>query len=308
MPPGQHRHRVGADLVGHVAVGGHTVGAHHHRVHAPLLHHVAGHVVGDERHRHLLLAQLPCGEPGALEEGPGLVHEHLFDGLARLLHGAQHPQRGAVTRGGQGTGVAVGEDAPGPLQQPGAQAAEPPVGGDVFLVHVEGRLLQAALQSLQAAVPVDLIDPPHPRQRPVEVHRGGTGVLQGAEDPLHDRVEALSGLDAARPQGDPHGRGDTDGGGAPHDHGADGLGHLPIVAANPVLLPAGQPPLVDEDHLPAPPFDGSYGHVRPEPPFRSGSGPPSLRESASFGFATLRSGRTGIVVQGVRWSFEQTPI
>ena len=46
VAPSQDGHRVGADLIGDIAVGGNPVAADHHRIDTPLLHQVADHVVG----------------------------------------------------------------------------------------------------------------------------------------------------------------------------------------------------------------------------------------------------------------------
>ena len=107
---GQHRHRVGADLVGHIAVCGDAIGADHHRVDLTLLEEISGHVVGDERAGDALLLQLPGGQPGALQERTGLVGEHVNRRVA-LEHRADDAERRAVTGRRQSPGVAVGEDA-----------------------------------------------------------------------------------------------------------------------------------------------------------------------------------------------------
>ncbi len=108
---GQHRHRVGADLVGGVAVGGDAVGADDDAVDLPLAHQVAGHVVADQRDRDVrrccssqAVSRAPCSK-GRVSSARTA---HL---LARLDRRADHPEGGAVAGGGQGPGVAVGEDA-----------------------------------------------------------------------------------------------------------------------------------------------------------------------------------------------------
>ena len=81
----QHRHRVGADLVGRVAVGGDAVGSHHHVGHQVAAQEVPGHVVGDQLGRDALVQQFPGRQPRALQKGPGLVDEdvHVGDGARR---------------------------------------------------------------------------------------------------------------------------------------------------------------------------------------------------------------------------------
>ena len=66
MIVGQHRHAVGADLIGKVPVGRHPVAAQEHQVDLPLGHQAGGHVVGDEGGGDAVLHQLPGGEPGPL--------------------------------------------------------------------------------------------------------------------------------------------------------------------------------------------------------------------------------------------------
>ena len=85
--PGQDGHAVGADLVGGVAVGRDAV-----RPDNDLLHHARAHeeragVVAGHRHRDAVLVQLLGRQPGALQERPGLVGDHLD--LLALLHGAR---------------------------------------------------------------------------------------------------------------------------------------------------------------------------------------------------------------------------
>ena len=55
------------------------------------------------------LEQLPGGQAGALEEGSRLVGEDV-DCLPALDGGADDAEGGAVAGGGEGAGVAVGED------------------------------------------------------------------------------------------------------------------------------------------------------------------------------------------------------
>ena len=71
---GQDGHPGGADLIGGVPVGGHPVAAHEAGVDLPLLHDQACHIVADEGAVHPRPLELVGGEPGSLEEGPGLVH------------------------------------------------------------------------------------------------------------------------------------------------------------------------------------------------------------------------------------------
>ena len=70
---GQDGHRVGADLVGHVAVGGNAVSADDDGSDLALLHHRSRHVVGDDGRGNAVFHQFPGGQARALQEGTRLV-------------------------------------------------------------------------------------------------------------------------------------------------------------------------------------------------------------------------------------------
>ena len=85
----------------------------------------------------VVLDQLPRGEARALVEGPGLVGEDVdlftaFDG------GADNAEGGAVAAGGEGSGVAVGEDGTLLWQELCAEGPELAQVGDVFIVEALG--------------------------------------------------------------------------------------------------------------------------------------------------------------------------
>ncbi len=136
---GQHGQRVRADLVGHVAVGRHPVGADHDQVDVARGHERAGHHVGHQGGGDAEPVELPGGEAGPLEHGPGLVDPHPR-ALAGLGGGPDDPEGRAVPDAGQRPGVAVGQDlgavgheqrrrgarAPGCRPRPVPPAAPPP--------------------------------------------------------------------------------------------------------------------------------------------------------------------------------------
>ena len=107
---GQNSDRIGADLVGHVAVGGDAVCAHDHGLDAALTHEAGGHVVAEDGGGNAVGHQLPGGEARALQEGTGFVGEDV-NLLAALDGSADHAQGCPVAAGGEGSGVAVGEHA-----------------------------------------------------------------------------------------------------------------------------------------------------------------------------------------------------
>src|SRR6185369_11972004 len=72
---GQDGQAVGADLVGHVALGGDAVRAHDDHLDLARLHQRGGRAVGDEGVGDLGVLQLEGRQTGALQVGPGLVGE-----------------------------------------------------------------------------------------------------------------------------------------------------------------------------------------------------------------------------------------
>ncbi len=100
---------VGADLVGDVTVGGDAVGSDDDGLNAALVHEGGGHVVAEDGGGDVVLHELPCGEAGALKEGTGLVGEDV-DLVAVLDGGTDDAEGSAVAAGGEGAGVAVGEN------------------------------------------------------------------------------------------------------------------------------------------------------------------------------------------------------
>ncbi len=90
--------------------------------------------------------QLPGGEARALEKRPGFVGEDV-NVFAGLDGGANDSEGGAVTCGGQGSGVAVGEDSAGLGQERGAVCSHGAIGGDVFGVDGERLFDERLLES-----------------------------------------------------------------------------------------------------------------------------------------------------------------
>ena len=93
---------------------------------------MAGHVVGDQRRGNAVLLQLPDRQPRALQERAGFIGEHV-DFLARRDRRADHAERGAVSRGGQRAGIAVGEHGLAVGNERRAVAADGLVDRDVFV-------------------------------------------------------------------------------------------------------------------------------------------------------------------------------
>jgi sugar lactone lactonase YvrE len=107
---GQDGDRVGADLIGHVAVGGNAVCSHDHGLDAALAHEAGGHVIAEDSGGDAVGHQLPGGEARALQEGAGFVGKDV--NLLTALDGSTNDAQSCpVAAGGKGSGVAVGEHA-----------------------------------------------------------------------------------------------------------------------------------------------------------------------------------------------------
>ena len=127
----QHCHHVGADLVGHVAVGRHPVGADDDCVDLAVRHQVAGHVVGDQGDGDAFLHHLPGGETRPLQERARLVGDDR-DFFSGFNCRTDYAQRRAPSCCGQGSGIAVGEHARAVGKQCRARCAHGAVDADVF--------------------------------------------------------------------------------------------------------------------------------------------------------------------------------
>ena len=174
---GGERQAVGADLVGHAAVGRDPVRAGQHHVHLPAGQQRGGGRVGQHGVRQARPAGLPRGQPGALEQRPGLVDpEH--GQPAGPVRGHDHRERGPLPRGHQRAGVAVG-------QHPGARRdqAQPVLGhrraGRGVLRGDPLRLGQRRGRPVRAAAGL-LPGGQRETGTPGQVHRGGPGPAEGA--------------------------------------------------------------------------------------------------------------------------------
>eukprot|EP00754_Rhynchopus_humris_P029793 Rhum_TRINITY_DN15235_c15_g5::Rhum_TRINITY_DN15235_c15_g5_i1::g.146248::m.146248 len=104
-----HRHVVRADLVRGRTVGAHTVGADDAGGDLLLAHEVGDGGVDDERRVHALRHALVRGQTAALVVRPRLKREDALQ-LVLLVEEAHNAQGRAVAGGGQGAGVADGDD------------------------------------------------------------------------------------------------------------------------------------------------------------------------------------------------------
>ena len=78
MALGQYSHHVGANLVGHITVGGNAVCTNYYRINFAVLHQMPRHVVGDEGDRNIFLNHLPGGESRTLQKRAGLISNHRY--------------------------------------------------------------------------------------------------------------------------------------------------------------------------------------------------------------------------------------
>ncbi len=132
---GEHRERVGADLVGDRAVGGDPVGAHDHAVDPAAGQEGRRRRVGQQGDGDAVLDGLPRGETRTLQNRPGLAGEQ--HGQATLFVQDTHdPEGRADAAGGQRPGVAVRHDPQAPSgEQPRAVLTDGPAGRGVVLVE-----------------------------------------------------------------------------------------------------------------------------------------------------------------------------
>ena len=243
----QNRHAGGADLVGGVAVGGHPVAAHEAGLDPAVLHDNGGHVVADQRHVHPGPLELIAGEPGALEQGAGLVGEYpdVHPSLRRQQEGALGR---AVSGGGKGPGITVCQDAVALLQQTQTVFGDGPAFGDVVLMDGYCPLVQS-VQHLAPGI-VDMLQggAHHLPDGPAQIHRRGTGrvqLLAIVAEALQKRGTVL-GPDGLGQHIHTVGGADADGRGPPHPQGPDGLHHLVNGLEADLLLLPRQQGLVDD--------------------------------------------------------------
>src|SRR5213593_154727 len=132
----QHSQRIGSNLVRHVAVGSNPVRADNDGVNQSLPHERAGHIVGNDPNINVILPQLPCGQPRALQERPCFVGEDaqplpIFNGSTN------DAERGSISGRRQRARVAVGQNGSRIRQQVLAKAAQTFVVFDVLGLNGE---------------------------------------------------------------------------------------------------------------------------------------------------------------------------
>ena len=250
----QDGQRVRADLVGRVAVGGHSIGPDDHHVHLATRHQVAGRDVRDERVRHAGLGQLPGGQSCALQVRPCLVDPDV-ERATGVVGDLDDPEGRPELPAGERPGVAVGEDPQRTVGRHGqgreAELRQPSVVGgrlqdDRVGLGPEG---VGDRPAVVGQVAHRFVAGHHPVDRPAQVDRGRAR--------LDERIGAAAergpaGVRSAVPDAlgrerQPDGRDLPDRRGAAHDHLADRIGDLTGRAVLDLDQGVGELPLVDQD-------------------------------------------------------------
>ena len=252
MRPRGERPRVGADLVRGVTVRRDAIGPDQHQVHLAALDQVRRRGVRDQRVRHPLLAQLPGGEPGALEPRARLAHPH--ERLEAGPRGAVHrSQRRAPVLDRQPSGVAVREDAGAAPEQ--FQPVRADRGGGRDLGRVEGARRAEHRRRIGRRGP-------HRLEPGAQVDRGRTR----AGDPREGGVERLP---APRGEREPVGGEHPDQRGPAHRHVLDRARRVLDRRGRPDLDAARQRALVEVADAVLRPLDRAHlapVHLHDAPP------------------------------------------
>src|SRR6185437_16250706 len=125
----------------------------------------------------------PGGEARALQVGAGLVGEDV-DLVAALDGSTDDAERGAVAAGGEGSGVAVGEDGALLGEEGCSVCSHLFAGGDVFVVHLPGLGDEGGLDLGNgcAGSGEGIILVAHALDRPEEIDGGRAGFGEGFGD------------------------------------------------------------------------------------------------------------------------------
>ena len=241
---GGERQAVGADLVGHVPVGRHAIAADHHRVDLAARDEAGGRAVGQQLVLDARAAELPHRQPAALEQRPGLVHQHPDRPAVGQLedHGEARP----APPGGERAGVAVREHGPRTGQQVGAVGRHARAG--LVLLGVDGLCLRARGRPEVGGIRGQR-GVAHTVDRAPEIGRGRPGGAQASPG----RLETVP----RRARGDLHGQavggGDPDQRRAADAEAADGRGGVVRPAEHDHPLLERQQRLVEDLQPPAVP-------------------------------------------------------
>ena len=177
VPTGQRRHSVSTYLIGGIPVGGDAIRADDYAVHPSRVHQRGRRAVTDQSTGNPLLLKLPRGQPRALQQGARLVYPDV-NLLAVLVHGANDAQRRTITRCGQRTSIAVGENIGTIGDKLGAILADAPAARHIISDDALGFSQQSGTELVSGKNARFLSCLLHPVQRPKEIHRGGASSSQ----------------------------------------------------------------------------------------------------------------------------------
>ena len=211
----QHRQAVGADLVGEIAVARPPGRRPPAPAGSAVPQQDGGHAVGEEGVGHTQAGQFPGGEPGPLQQGPGLVHENVAH-QAGLEAPADDPQGGADARGGKAAGIAVGQHR---LPRPEQRQAMP--GHGFAQGHVLGRRWPPPAAARSPAPPPASRTAVMRSMAHMRFTAVGRASAQAGRGPPQLRVRGAGLGPAGQGQGGRH----PDEGRAPHRQAADELDH-----------------------------------------------------------------------------------
>ena len=243
---GQNGERIRPDFVGGIAVGGDAVGADDDGIDEFLLHQVGGHVVGDEGAVDAVLHEFPSGEPGALQVGPGFVDPYVERGgiFLPLVDFANDAEGRPEAAGGQGAGVAVCQDVGHLSDCVGAVYGHGLVHGDIFAPDLVG-LGEDGVGGFVVEVGVDGFH--HAFEGPEEIDGRGAGFGESIFVGRDAGAFVVFLPVVSRGIIHPERGGDSDGGGASHEHLGDGVGNFGDCVQGDVAFGFGQGELVEKD-------------------------------------------------------------
>ena len=167
----------GADLVGGITVGGHTVTADKDCLNPAVAHDRGSHVVADHGGVYAVGHHFVSGQAGTLQQGTGFVSVD-FEVHAQFAAHMDRGKRGAVTGGGQLPCVAVRQNAVTVLNQGQTVFADGAADPDVFVTDFKGFLAQKVFQFRYAAGGVFQNNLLHTVQRPCQIDGSGAGADQ----------------------------------------------------------------------------------------------------------------------------------
>ena len=170
----QHRQSIRPDLIGEIAVRTDAIGADEHGVDFGLPHQGPRRRVGDQGTGDPSVAELPHGEPRALQQGSSLVDVDV-DPAPLLVREIDRRQRGSDSAGRQRARIAMRQDIAAVGKDGKTVLADSPAHGAILLPDGGRFGVQPVPHGCGiAARPLRYVR--HAMQRPPQVDRRGTRV------------------------------------------------------------------------------------------------------------------------------------